>query len=184
MSFELARSVFWQIIAQESGLEIGGEAELLPKLCELARIRQKWERVSDALSCAEQTGYGIVLPSAGELTLEAPTPLRQGNRFGVCLKASAPSIHMIRADIATTVTPIVGSEQQSEELIGCLLREFEGEESKIWESNIFGKSLYELVSEGLSAKINHLPQGARAKLRETLERVINEGSNGLICIIL
>ncbi|MBR4940920.1 MAG: stage IV sporulation protein A [Clostridia bacterium] len=184
VEYGISKKVFWQIIAEESGLDIGNEAELLPVLTELAGVRKKWERVASALESASRTGYGIVSPAVGELTLEEPSLVRQGNRFGVKLKASAPSIHMIRADISTTVSPIVGSEQQSEELVGSLLKEFEGEESRIWESNIFGKSLYELVSEGLSAKINHLPEEARAKIRETLERVINEGSNGLICIIL
>lgn len=184
IEYRISKKLFWQIIAEESGFDIGGEAELLPLLTSLADISKKWERVSAALASAEQTGYGIVSPSADELTLEEPSMVRQGNRFGVKLRASAPSIHMIRADIATTVSPIVGSEQQSEELVNYLLKEFEGDESRIWESNIFGKSLYEIVSEGLSAKINHLPQDARLKIRETLERIINEGSNGLICIIL
>ena len=184
VEYEISKKLFWQIIAEESGFEIGGEAELLPLLSSMAEVRKKWERVSAAISSAEQTGYGIVSPTAEELSLEEPSLVRQGNRFGVKLRASAPSIHMIRADIATTVSPIVGSEQQSEELVNYLLKEFEGDESRIWESNIFGKSLYEIVNEGLSAKINHLPQEARLKIRETLERVINEGSNGLICIIL
>ncbi len=184
VEFDISRSVFWNIIAQESGFELGGEAELLPLLSELSKIKTRWEKVSAALEAAEQTGYGIVSPGVSELTLEEPSIVRQGNRFGVKLRASAPSIHMIRADISTTVSPIVGSERQSEELLESLVGEFEGDESKIWESNIFGKSLYDLVSEGLSAKINHLPEDARMKLKETLERVINEGSSGLICIIL
>ncbi len=184
IEYGISKKVFWQIVASESGFEIGGEAELLPLLTSLAAVKKNWERVSSALESAEQTGYGIVAPSVSELSLEEPSLVRQGNRFGVKLCASAPSIHMIRADISTTVSPIVGSEQQSEDLVNYLLKEFEGDEAKIWESNIFGKSLYELVSEGLTSKINHLPQDARNKLRETLERVINEGSNGLICIIL
>ena len=110
--------------------------------------------------------------------------MRQGGRYGVRLKASAPSIHMIRADIETEVAPIVGTEKQSEEMVHYLLQEFEGDTSKIWQSNIFGKSFYELVGEDLNTKVKRMPEDAREKLRETLQRIINEGSGGLICIIL
>lgn len=129
-------------------------------------------------------GYGIVMPEREELTLEEPELVRQGGRFGVRLRASAPSIHLIRADIETEVSPAVGSERQSEELVQYLMKEFEGDAGRIWQSNIFGKSLHELVTEGLNAKLNHMPDEARNKLRETIQRIINEGSGGLICIIL
>ena len=130
----------------------------------------------------ESTGYGIVMPSTQELSLEEPEIVKQGNRYGVRLKASAPSIHMLRADIKTEVAPIVGSEKQSEDLVKYLLEGFQEDPSKIWESNIFGKSLDDLVNEGLKAKLMHMPNEARMKLQQTLERVINEGCNGLICI--
>lgn len=132
----------------------------------------------------EATGYGIVMPSIDELTLEEPELVKQGGKYGVKLSASAPSIHMLKANIKTEVAPIVGSESQSEELVKYLLQGFEEDPQKIWESNIFGKSLHELVNEGLRGKLNHMPSDARMKLQETLERVINEGCNGLICIIL
>ena len=132
----------------------------------------------------EETGYGIVVPPIESLVLEEPEIMKQGGRYGVRLKASAPSIHMIRADIETEVSPIVGGEKQSEDMIHYLLQEYEGDSSKIWEANIFGKSLHELVNEDLNAKIKRMPQDARVKLRETLQRIINEGSGGLICIIL
>ena len=132
----------------------------------------------------ESTGYGIVMPSTQELSLEEPEIVKQGNRYGVRLKASAPSIHMLRADIKTEVAPIVGSEKQSEDLVKYLLDGFQEDPSKIWESNIFGKSLDDLVNEGLKAKLMHMPNEARMKLQQTLERVINEGCNGLICIII
>ena len=124
------------------------------------------------------------MPTLDELTLEDPEIMRQGGRYGVRLKASAPSIHMMRADITTEVTPIVGSEQQSEELVSYLLKEFEENPTQIWSSNIFGKSLHELVNEGLHNKLYRMPMDARIKLKETIERIINEGCSGLICIIL
>ena len=129
-------------------------------------------------------GYGIVTPEMDDLKLEEPEIVKQGNKYGIKLKASAPSIHMIRADIETEVSPIVGSEKQSEELVNYLLSEFENDPQKIWESNIFGKSLHELVNEGLQNKLYHMPEDAQLKLQDTLERIINEGSGGLICIIL
>ena len=129
-------------------------------------------------------GYGIVTPRMEELTLDEPEIIKQGSRFGVKLRASAPSVHMIRADIETEIAPLVGTEKQSEELVNYLLKEFENEPGKIWDSNIFGKSLHELVSEGLHNKLNRMPEDAQLKLQETLQRIINEGSGGLICIIL
>lgn len=142
------------------------------------------DKVADALKEVEETGYGIVVPPIDSLVLEEPEIMKQGGRYGVRLKASAPSIHMIRADIETEVSPIVGGEKQSEDMIHYLLQEYEGDSSKIWEANIFGKSLHELVNEDLNAKIKRMPEDARVKLRETLQRIINEGSGGLICIIL
>ena len=130
------------------------------------------------------TGYGIVIPDAGELELEEPEIIKQGGRYGVRLRAKAPSIHMIRADIETAVSPIVGNEKQSEDMVNYLLQEFEGDTSKIWQSNIFGRSFHELVNEDLQAKLKRMPEDARRKLQETLTRIINEGSGGLICIIL
>ena len=132
----------------------------------------------------QATGYGIVMPDIGELSLEEPEIVKQGGKYGVRLRAHAPSIHMMSADIETEVSPIVGSERQSEELIRYLLNEFEEDPIKLWESNIFGKSLHELVNEGLRNKLFRMPSDARAKLRETIERIINEGCGGLICIIL
>ncbi len=136
------------------------------------------------MESVRETGYGIVVPGIDELTLEEPEIMKQGGRYGVRLKASAPSIHMIRADIETAVSPIVGNEKQSEDMVNYLLQEFEGDTSKIWQSNIFGRSFHELVSEDLQTKLKRMPEDARHKLQETLTRIINEGSGGLICIIL
>lgn len=182
--FEIGKEVYYRIVNEETGFEISDEAALLPLLVELSGIKKSWSRVATAIEEVDRKGYGIVVPGINELKLEQPSLVRQGNRFGVKLRASAPSIHMMRADIVTTVSPVVGSEQQSEELVSYLLKEFEGNEEKLWESKIFGKSLHELVNEGLASKLNHMPEDARNKFRETLERLINEGSQGLICIIL
>ena len=147
-------------------------------------MKTAYDRVADALNDVQEKGYGIVVPDTEDLVLEEPEIVKQGGRYGVRLRASAPSIHMIRADIETEVSPIVGNEKQSEEMINYLLQEFEGDTSKIWQTNIFGKSFYELVSEDLNSKVKRMPEDARTKLQETLQRIINEGSGGLICIIL
>ena len=146
--------------------------------------KAEYDRVHDALESARSTGYGIVMPTMEEMCLEEPQIVRQGGRYGVRLKASAPSIHMILANIETEVSPAIGGESASEEVINFLLQGFEGDVNRIWESNIFGKSLNDIAEEGLAAKLEALPENAKRKLRETLERIINEGSGGLICILL
>ncbi len=176
--------LFYKILSEETGLEISGESGLMPCMRELADIKRKYDRIRGALDQVEAVGYGIVMPTIDELTLEEPEIVRQGGKYGVKLRASAPSIHLMRADITTEVAPIVGSEKQSEDLIRYLLDEFEGDPTKIWESNIFGKSLHELVNEGLHTKLSRMPQEARLKLQETISRIINEGCSGLICLIL
>ena len=147
-------------------------------------IRRKYSKLEGALSEVEATGYGIVMPGIDELELDEPEIIKQGGKYGVRLKASAPSIHLMRANIVTEVNPIVGSEKQSQELVEYLMNEFEEDPAKIWESNIFGKSLHELVNEGLHNKLYKMPADARIKLQETIERMINEGCGGLICFIL
>jgi len=153
-------------------------------LTRLASVKAEYDKVAGALRDVRETGYGIVVPGIDELQLEEPEIMKQGGRYGVRLKASAPSIHMIRADIETAVSPIVGNEKQSEDMVNYLLQEFEGDTSKIWQSNIFGRSFHELVSDDLQTKLKRMPEEARKKLQETLTRIINEGSGGLICIIL
>lgn len=176
--------LFYRVLSESSGLEIEGEHKLIGLMKDLARVKKEYERVQYALHEVKVKGYGIVTPQMEEMTLDEPEIIRQGNRFGVKLRASAPSVHMIRADIETEIAPLVGTEKQSEELVNYLLKEFESDPRKIWQSNIFGKSLHELVSEGLHNKLNHMPEDAQLKLQETLQRIINEGSGGLICIIL
>lgn len=176
--------LFYRILGEKTGLEITDEASLMPCITALCETKRKYEKIASALEEVEATGYGIVMPDIDQLRLEQPELVTQGSRHGVKLRASAPSIHMLRADITTEVSPIVGSEKQSEELILYLLKEFEEDPIKIWSSNIFGKSLNELVNEGLQNKLYHMPADARLKLQETLERVINDGCSGLVCIIL
>ena len=180
----LNEDLYYNIVSEATGIKISGEQDLMSTLMELAGMAKEYRRVKDALDEVEATGYGIVMPQLDELKLEEPEIVRQGGRYGVRLRASAPSIHMMRADITTEVSPIVGSEKQSEDLVMYLLNEFENDPIKIWDSNIFGKSLHELVNEGLHTKLARMPADARMKLQETIERVINEGCSGLICIIL
>ncbi len=176
--------LFYKILGEATGIEIVNESDLLPILMKLNSIKKEYEKIKPALDEVEATGYGIVMPDIEELSLEEPEIIKQGGKYGVKLKASAPSIHLMKAAINTTVSPIVGTEKQSEELVMYLLSGFEENPEKIWESNIFGKSLHELVNEGLHNKLYKMPVEARMKLQETLQRVINEGCSGLICFIL
>ena len=171
-------------MSEQCGLEIQDDGDLIDQLTQMAAMKRKYEKVEGALAQVEATGYGIVMPNPEEMTLEEPEIVKQGGRYGVRLKASAPSIHMMRADIKTEVSPIMGTEKQSEEMVDYLLQQFEGDTGKIWDSNIFGRSFHELVGEDLNGKLKRMPEEAREKLRETLQRIINEGSGGLICIIL
>lgn len=184
MYVELQGNLFFKILEEETGIAVENEQELMYQMKLLSQAKSGYRRIQNALDEVEATGYGIVLPGIDDLTLEEPEIVKQGGRYGVRLRASAPSLHIMRADIQTEVAPIVGSESQSEELIKYLLKEFEENPSMIWQSNIFGTSLHELVNEGLHNKLYRMPSDARAKMQETLERIINEGCSGLICIIL
>ena len=184
ISIYLKEELFYKALTEVSGVEISNEGDLFSIITDLANVKRKYSKIEYALEEVKAKGYGIVTPTIDELILDEPEMVKQGSRFGVKLKAKAPSIHMIKADIETEVSPIVGSEKQSEELVNYLLSEFESDPKKIWESNIFGKSLHELVNEGLQNKLSRMPEDAQAKLQETLERIVNEGSGGLICIIL
>ena len=181
---ELKPEIFYQVLSEQTGLEIGDEAGLMPCILELAHAKREYEKVRSALEQVEATGYGIVMPSIGELQLEQPEIVQQGGRYGVRLEACAPSIHMMKATIHTEISPIVGTEKQSEDLVRSLLADFADDPVKLWQSNIFGKSLHELVNDGLQNKLLHIPQEARTQLQGTLERVINEGCTGLICILI
>ena len=184
ISIQLMDDLFYKVLTEISGVNIQNEGDLFSTITTFANTKKEYDKIAYALEEVKAKGYGIVTPSMDELILDEPEMVKQGSRFGVKLKAKAPSIHMIRADIETEVSPIVGSEKQSEELVNYLLSEFESDPQKIWESNIFGKSLHELVNEGLQNKLCRMPEDAQEKLQETLERIVNEGSGGLICIIL
>ncbi|MHC1694816.1 MAG: stage IV sporulation protein A [Eubacteriales bacterium] len=184
ISIELDSGMYYKIMSEMTGFEINSEQDIMPLLKKLSVIKTRYDKVAPALDAVENKGYGIVLPGVDDLTLEEPEIVRQSGGYGVKLRASAPSIHMVKANIQTEISPIVGSEKQSEDLVKFLLHDYEENPRMIWESNIFGKSLHELVNEGLNTKLAHMPEEAQGKLSETLQRIINEGSNGLICIIL
>lgn len=177
-------SYFFKVLSEKSNIQIESEKDIFKVIDDYSSIKSKYDKIAIALEEVNVKGYGIVTPSIDELKLEEPEIVKQGSKYGVKLKASAPSIHMIKADIETEVSPIVGSEKQSEDLVKYLLSEFENDPKQIWQSNIFGKSLHELVNEGLHNKLYRMPDEAQMKIQETLERIINEGSGGLICIIL
>ena len=174
-------TLFYEILSTKAGLEIHNDAQLLKILTELAQIKTDYDKISDALSQVKATGYGVVMPAAEEMILEKPEIIKKGGAFGVKLKAGAPSIHMIRVDIDTEISPMVGDEKQSRDLITYLGGE---DPEKLWQSNIFGKSVYELIQDGLSAKLVQMPVDVRGKFRGTLTRIVNDGANGLICLIL
>ena len=174
-------SLFYEILSSRAGVHIQSDAQLLDLLTKLSQIKADYDKIADALSSVRATGYGIVMPTAEEMTLEQPELLRKNGTFGVRLKAGAPSIHMIRVDIDTEIQPMVGSEQQSQDLVTYLAGE---DPDKLWESNIFGKSVYEMIREGLNTKVVQLPEDVRLKFRGTLSKIVNEGATGLICLIL
>lgn len=184
IGLSLQPNLFYQVLGEKTGLQISDEGSLMDQVLKMAEVKKEYDRIKDAYHDVQENGYGIVMPTIDELSLEEPEIIRQGGKYGIRLKAAAPSIHMMKTRITTEITPIVGSEQQSQELVEYILKEFESNPSQIWESNIFGKSLHELVNEGLHNKLTRMPEDARDKVRETIERIINEGCNGLICIIL
>ncbi len=180
----LQDGLFNQILAEQCGTEIRDDAHLLSLLCELVAAKKEYDHVAQALRSVRETGYGLVAPLVEEMTLQEPEIMKQGGRFGVRLRASAPSLHMIRVDIQTEVCPVVGTEQQSEELVRYLMEGFEQDPQKLWQSNLFGKPLSDLVREGLSNKLMHMPADTQLKVQQTLGKIINEGTGGMICILL
>ena len=174
-------ALFYQVLSEKAGITVRTDGELLKLLMELSCAKQEYDKVSDALSSVRATGYGVVMPGAEEMTLQKPEVLKKGSNFGLKLKAGAPSIHMIRVDIDTEISPMVGDEKQSKDLMGFLAGE---SPEKLWQSNIFGKSVYELLQEGITTKLLQMPEEVRSKFRGTLCRIVNEGAQGLICLIL
>ncbi len=184
VDIKINQELFYKILSELSGIKVDEEGDLFSVVTSLSQSKRSYDKIEKALNDVKRKGYGIVSPDIEDLSLAEPEIVKQGSKFGVKLKAKAPSLHIVRAEIETEVSPIVGSEKQSEELVNYLLKEFEDDPIKIWESNIFGKSLHELVNEGLQTKLAKMPEEAQCKLQETLEKIINEGSGALICIIL
>ena len=172
------------MLSQECGTEIADDFYLLSYMKLLAHAKQEYDKLKTALDSVKETGYGVVMPNVEDMTLEDPEIVKQGNKFGVKLKASAPSLHIMSVDIETEVNPIVGSQAQSEEMVKYMMSEFEQNPKAIWETNMFGKSLSSLVKEGIDSKITLMPVEAQRKMRKTLGRIINEGKGGIICILL
>ena len=184
ISVALKADLFYKVLSEQTGLSVANERDLMQHMESLAKKQSEYDKIAQAYEQVKETGYGIVMPTIDELTLDEPQIIKQSGKYGIRLRASAPSVHLMRVETQTEVTPIVGSEQQSEELVSYLLKEFEESPERIWESNIFGKSVHELVNEGLHNKLCRMPADARRKIGETIEKIINDGCNGLICIII
>ncbi|MBQ1521069.1 MAG: stage IV sporulation protein A, partial [Clostridia bacterium] len=177
-------NVFYEVLSEQCGYTIKDEFELMSSLKEFVSAKREYDRVASALKAANEFGYGLVPPRIDEMELEKPEMVRHGNRFGVKLRAHASGLHIIRVDIESEVNPLVGTEEQGEELAGCLMNTFETKPDEIWSTNIFGKPIYDLVRDGMTSKINNLPQDVQLRLRDAVNRMVNEGCNGLICILL
>ena len=177
-------SLFYKVLGEQCGCEIKGDGHLFITMKELVKAKKEYDRIAQALESVKETGYGMVAPHMDELSLEEPEIIKQGNKYGVRLKASAPSLHIMSVDVKTEVSPVMGSEKESQEMIEYLLKEFENDPAKIWETNIFGKSLHDLMKEGLENKLGRMPEDVQAKIQEMLRRMVNEGSGGMVCILL
>ena len=184
MQMVLKEGLFNQVLAEQCGTEIRSDAHLLSLLRELVAAKKEYDHVAQALKSVRETGYGLVPPQLDELTLQEPEIIGKGGKFGVRLRASAPSLHLIRVDIQTEVSPVVGTERQSEEMLRYFMEGFEQDPQKLWQSNLFGKPLSDLVREGLSNKLMHMPEDTQLKVQQTLEKIINEGNGGMVCILL
>ena len=184
LEIRLTEPIYYKVISELTGIAVEDEEGLINRMKELSLVKVRYDKIQAALDEVERNGYGIVMPAVEDLKLEEPKIIKKSGSYGVRLRAAAPSIHMIKANIETEINPIVGTEQQSEDLIRYLMSEFEEDPAKIWSSKLFGKTLYELMTEGLHTKLENMPDDARKKLGETLERIVNEGSGGLICILL
>ncbi len=178
------QNLFYKVLSKQCGQEISSDFELVAFLKQLAHAKTEYDKIKEALKQVEETGYGVVSPKMEEMTLQEPELVKQGSRYGVKLKANAPSLHIMKIDVETEISPIVGTEQQGEDLIKYLLKEFENNPNSLWETNMFGKSLHSLVNEGLNNKIVQMPLEAQKKMRKTLSRIVNEGKGGIICILL
>ena len=177
-------ALFYQVLGEKSGFPIENDAQLMQLLEDLAKTKAAYDKVADALEQVQATGYGVVMPTAEEMELQPPEIVRKGGSYAVRITASAPSIHMLRADLQAEINPMVGDEKQSQDLVQYLLDACDGDPKKLWQSNLFGRSVYDLVSDGLQTKLRHMPETARYKFKSALTRILNDGSGGLICILL
>ena len=184
IQIHVPKTLFYQMLTQSSGLEIENDGDLIRYMAEMKEIRLVYDQVRQALEDAQKTGYGVIMPTQNELNLEEPQIVRQNGKYSVKLQASAPAIHLLRTKVECEVNPAIGGDGASEEVLGFLLQGFDGDINRIWESNIFGRSLNDLAEESITGRSHSLPEQARERLRTTMERLINEGANGLICILL
>ncbi len=180
----LPRSLYYQTISEQTGWDIRNDGDLIATLADMSVIKADYDHLREALQDVRSKGYGVVMPTPSQMQMQEPQIVRQGGKYSVKLKASAPAIHMLMTNVETEVTPAIGGESASEDIINFLLEGFDGDVNRIWQSNIFGKPLNDIAEEGLAAKIQSLPEDAKGKLQEALQRVLNEGSGGLICILL
>lgn len=184
VAIDMPRRLYYELISAESGVEILDDASLVKVLRTLGEVKSEYDKVKDALASVRQTGYGVVMPQEDEMQIDEPQIVKQGGKYSVKLKARAPAIHLLKTGVEAVVTPSIGGDNASEEIISFLLQGFEGDMSRLWESNIFGRPLYDIAQEALAERLTSLPTNARAKLQETLQRIINEGRGTLICILL
>ncbi|MBM7556008.1 stage IV sporulation protein A [Halanaerobacter jeridensis] len=184
VDYQLEANLFYKILEEKTDLQIDDARHLFNLIQDLSQVKEEYSRVAEALDQAKQEGYGIVTPDLEDMVFDEPTKINRGGHFGVKLHASAPSLHLIRADVETEVSPVVGTEKQCEELIAFFENEFEENPEAVWESDFLGRSLHELVKDGINNKLYRMPVNAQDKLRDTLQKIVNEGSGGLICIIL
>lgn len=184
VAIDMPRRLYYELISAESGVEISDDASLVKVLRTLGEVKSEYDKLKDALTSVRQTGYGVVMPQEDEMQIDEPQIVKQGGKYSVKLKARAPAIHLLKTGVEAVVTPSIGGDNASEEIISFLLQGFEGDMSRLWESNIFGRPLYDIAQEALAERLTSLPTNARAKLQETLQRIINEGRGTLICILL
>lgn len=184
MLLKPSEEIFYKVLSENCGVDVLSESDLISLVKELNIAKIEYDKIKDALTDVRETGYGLVAPQLSEMKFEEPEMVKQGTKFGVKLKASAPSLHFIKADIKTEISPIMGSEKESEELVKALMEQFDKDPASLWQSNMFGKSLELLVKEGLQNKLYKMPEDVQVKIQKTLQKIINEGNGGLICIIL